>query len=223
MAVMECPNGHLYDSDIYSECPYCSGGSQSNEILFGGAGGGTAPVAGGFGPSSGEDAYKTSIGGGAGSKDNYKTSIGAVNMGDNNKTVAPGSFRDAEKKSGRTEAIIERKMGVQPVTGWIVCIEGKNKGKSYNLYDKQNTIGRNSENDVCIEGDNTISRDNHARIAYDSRHNAFTLIAKESINNIYLNNEPVYIPTKLEAFDTIELGESKFKFVPFCCDQFSWK
>lgn len=213
MAVKECENGHLYDSDMYSSCPYCNGGSGNNEIVFGTDVGATAPVSGGFGPSGDNDGnIKTSIGSGG--------SAGAGD--DSNRTVAPAGYRAAEDRSGRTEAVSEKKMGIQPVTGWIVCIEGKNKGKSFNLYDKQNSIGRGHDNDVVIEGDSTISRENHARIAYDSRHNAFTLIAKESINNIYLNDEPVYAPTKLSPYDVIEFGESKFMFVPFCSDSFRW-
>lgn len=218
MAVLECANGHLYDSDMYASCPYCNGGG-GNEILFGSGGsvGGTAPVSGGFGPSSqsqwSEPDYKTSIGSGS--------PVGG--SGDDGRTVAPSAYKEKEDRSGRTEAVSEKKMGIQPVTGWIVCIEGKNKGKSYNLYSRQNSIGRGHENDVVIEGDSTISRENHARIAYDERHNAFTLIAKESINNIYLNNEPVYVPTILSAYDVIEFGESKFMFVPFCSDRFMWK
>ena len=208
MAVLECANGHLYDADLYSECPYCGGGSGHNEILFGG-GTGTAPVSGGFGPSSS-------------SEDNFKTSIGTGDSNEDNRTVAPSGYKGSNGRGEKTEAVIEKKTGIQPVTGWIVCIKGKNRGKSYCLYDKQNSIGRGSDNDVCIEGDSTISRNNHVRIAYDSRHNNFTLIAKESINNIYLNDEPVYVPARLNPYDQIELGDSKFMFVPFCFEKIQW-
>lgn len=212
MAVLECTNGHLYDSDLYSECPYCSGGSK--EILFNEGNGGTVPVSGAFGASSDAEPFKTSIG---------STDFGSGNDDDNGRTVAPQAYLKNEDMDDRTEAVSARKMGIQPVTGWIVCVEGKNKGKSYSLYDKQNSIGRGNDNDVVVEGDSTISRENHARIAYDSRHNSFTLISKESINNIYLNGDPVYVPTKLEPYDLIELGESSFVFVPFCSGRFTWE
>ena len=77
--------------------------------------------------------------------------------------------------------------------------------------------------DIYIKSDETISRENHARIAYDSKHNAFHLIPAESTNGIYVNDEPIYVPTKLWAYDLIEFGESKFLFIPFCNDQFSWQ
>ena len=33
MAIQECGNGHLYDTDQYASCPYCQGGG--NRINFG--------------------------------------------------------------------------------------------------------------------------------------------------------------------------------------------
>ena len=34
MAIQECANGHLYDTDQYASCPYCQG--SANRINFGG-------------------------------------------------------------------------------------------------------------------------------------------------------------------------------------------
>ena len=34
MAVIECANGHLYDTDQYGSCPYCGG--SINRVEFGG-------------------------------------------------------------------------------------------------------------------------------------------------------------------------------------------
>jgi hypothetical protein len=31
------------------------------------------------------------------------------------------------------------------------------------------------------------------------------------------------VPSVLEAYDVIELGESRFVFVPLCNDRFDWK
>ena len=112
---------------------------------------------------------------------------------------------------------------MEPVVGWLVCIDGADKGKDYHLFARINTIGRSSENDVSIKGDSTISRESHARLAYDPRHNAFQLIPGDSTNNIYLNEQPLYTPAKLEAFDVVELGQSKFVFVPLCCERFQWE
>jgi hypothetical protein len=213
MAFTECANGHLYDPDQYATCPYCNGGG--NRIEFSGAGspdiGKTAPVGGGFGPSSGGGFSPASSG--------SMSEIGA--------TVAPQSYRKKEEAkeedTGKTVGVFKKSMNLEPVVGWIVCIEGTEKGKDFRIWAKNNTIGRSEKMDVCIKGDTTISRENHARLAYDEKHNKFHLIPAESTNNIYLNDEPIYVPSVLEAYDVIELGESRFVFVPLCNDRFDWK
>ena len=95
--------------------------------------------------------------------------------------------------------------------------------KDFRIFAKNNTIGRSDKMDVCIKGDNTISRDNHARLAYDEKHNKYHLIPAESTNSIYVNDEPIYVPTIIETGDVIELGESKFLFTAFCTEKFTWR
>ena len=114
-------------------------------------------------------------------------------------------------------------MKMEPVVGWFVCIEGAEKGKDYRILAKNNSIGRSEKMDICIKKDDTISRENHAKIAYDEKHNTFHLIPGDSANNIYIGEDPVYVPTKLQAKDVVELGETKLMFVPFCNDDFTWK
>lgn len=214
MAFTECANGHLYDSEQYAVCPYCNGGG--NRIEFGGGAasdiGKTAPVGGGFGSSGG-----TSAGSPAG---------GPAGMADIGATVAPQSYRKAmeekEEDTGKTVGVFQKKMKIEPVVGWLVCIEGPDKGKDFRIWAKNNTIGRSEKMDICIKGDTTISRENHARLAYDDKHNNFHLIPAESTNNIYLNEEPIYVPTKLGEYDVIEFGDSKFIFVAFCNEKFTW-
>lgn len=214
MAFTECANGHIYDSDQYVSCPYCNGGG--NRIEFGGNAdsgiGKTAPLSG-YGPSGGAPAGGAAVGG---SPD--RSEIGA--------TVAPQGYRKAgeeKEDTGKTVGVFQRSMNMEPVVGWLVCIEGPEKGKDFRILAKNNTVGRSEKMDICIKGDTTISRENHARIAYDDKHNNFHLIPAESTNNIYLNEEPVFIPTKLEAYSLIEFGDSKFLFVPFCNEKFTWK
>lgn len=207
MAFTECANGHLYDSDQYATCPYCNGGG--NRIEFAGAGdsgvGKTAPVGGGFGPAA------------------TSPVVGAAEIG---ATVAPQSYRkkeEAEEDTGKTVGVFKKSMNLEPVVGWLVCVDGPDKGKDFRIMAKNNTIGRSEKMDICIKGDTTISRENHARLAYDEKHNNFHLIPGESTNNIYLNDEPIYIPTKLSAYDVIEFGESKIIFVPLCNEKFTWQ
>ncbi len=209
MAFTECGNGHLYDSDQYASCPYCNGGVK--RIEFGAGGdygiGKTEPVGAGYG-ALGSSEYET-MGG---------SEIGA--------TVAPQSYRkqkEEEENTGKTVGVFQKNMKLEPVVGWLVCIEGPDKGKDFRIWAKNNTIGRSEKMDICIKGDITVSRENHARLAYDEKHNNFHLIPAENTNNIYLNDESVYIPVRLESYDVIEFGDSKFVFVPFCNEKFTWR
>lgn len=185
MAIQECGNGHLYDTDQYASCPYCRGGG--NRINFGEGGTGTTVAAG----------------------------------GELGKTVA-ATVTD-KSDTGKTVGVFQKRMSFEPVVGWLVCVEGPEEGKDYRIYGRNNTIGRSEKMDICIKGDSTISRENHARLAYDEKHNAFHLIPAESTNAIYLNDEPVYVPTKLEAYNVIEFGDCKLIFIPFCNDHFTWQ
>lgn len=145
--------------------------------------------------------------------------VGGSEMG---KTVAPESYRKKSEEINKTVGVFGKKMNLEPIVGWLVCVEGPEKGKDFHLWARINTVGRSEKMDVCIKEDQTISRENHARIAYDPKHNKFQLIPAESINNIYLNNEPVYVPVELFAYDVIEFGDSRMIFVPFCCERFQW-
>ena len=109
------------------------------------------------------------------------------------------------------------------VAGWLVCVDGKNRGKDYRLLTKINRIGREPSNDVTILGDLAISRENHVSIAYDFRHNQFHILpGNGSESSAYVNEEPIYAPMRLQSHDRIVLGNSIFLFIPLCDDQFQW-
>ena len=205
MAFAECGKGHLYDSEQYASCPYCNG--EVRRIEFGAAGdtgiGKTAPVGAGFGPAP-----------------------GLVSGPEIGATVAPQSYRrqkEEEENTGKTVGVFQKSMNLEPIVGWLVCIDGPDKGKDFRIWAKNNTIGRSEKMDICMKGDTTITRENHARLAYDEKHNNFHLIPAENTNNIYVNDEPTYVPIRLKSYDLIEFGDSKFVFIPFCNENFTWQ
>ncbi len=198
MALQECANGHIYDTDQFPRCPYCGGGT--NMISFdGGSSIGKTVAAGPAAPAG-------------------PSAVGS--------TVAPQSYikgHDNKVDTGKTVGVFQRKLQFDPVVGWLVCIEGPDKGKDFRVFGRNNSIGRSESMDICIKNDKTISRENHARVSYDQKHNTFYIVPAESANTIYLNDQPVYVPAILGARDIIELGEGKFMFIPFCDDSFTWK
>lgn len=112
---------------------------------------------------------------------------------------------------------------IEPVCGWLVCIEGVQRGLDYKIRTGKNFIGRADDMDIQILRDNTISRRNHAIIVYDPKKRNTVLLPGESSGIAYHNGDAVYIPKQLGSFDIVELGKSKFLFIPFCGDNFEWK
>jgi len=110
----------------------------------------------------------------------------------------------------------------EPVVGWIVCISGTRQGKDFKLHKGKNFIGRADDMDVQILGDDEISRRNHAVIVYDPKKRETTLLPGESQGIVYLDGDIVHTPTVIEAYAEVELGNSKFVFIPFCGEHFAW-
>lgn len=110
-----------------------------------------------------------------------------------------------------------------PVCGWIVCIAGPRRGKDYKIMAGKNFVGRADDMDIQILGDNKISRRNHCVIVYDEKQAKTVMLPGDSNGIVYLNEEAVYSPAPLSEFDVIEMGESKFLFMPFCGEHFKWE
>lgn len=117
---------------------------------------------------------------------------------------------------------LQKRAQLEPVVGWLVCIEGLNRGRDYCVRSGQNSIGRAPENDICISGDPGISRERHVLITYDSATRTFCLTPGYSRALARVNGHPLLSSTPLKLHDQIELGVTKLLFVPFCGDAFSW-
>ena len=197
-----CSAGHVYDADQFASCPYCNRNTRA--IQFGataapaGYGATTAPAGYGAAPAGRDD------------------TIG--------QTVMPEAIRRRmeQERDNRTVGEFKRKLGYEPVVGWLVCVEGPEVGKDYRLFGRINSIGRAEGNDVVLAQEHTVSQKNHVRLAYDAKHNNFQLIPGEGTNVTYLNDEPLYVPQKLNAYDVLEMGATKLIFVPLCNERFRW-
>lgn len=123
----------------------------------------------------------------------------------------------------RTVAYWAKDAETDPVVGWLVCIEGIEKGKDYRIVSERNFIGRGEDMNICIQGDLTISRKNHCSISYNPKSRTFVISPGEATGLVYVNNEAVYESRRLESFDYIEIGESRFVFMALCGSNFDWK
>ena len=213
MAEIECGKGHLYDADQHAACPYCN--SSQQQIFF------ETPVSTQNRTVPLEEAQQQNAAGGVKPliSPDAGQSVTAINK--TRPLDMPGEQKVTEKS--KTIGYMEEKLGINPVVGWLVCIDGKTKGKDYKLYGHVNTVGRSTEMDICLEEDKTISEENHARISYSDKNNRFNIIPADGKNLFYVNGNEVLVPTLLNSYDIIEFGETTLVFVAFCGDKFIWQ
>lgn len=234
MELKKCPEGHYYDASKYSECPTCQeqrGGVGGHTMPLGSEGK-TAPVsgatmgefarpygsgtaAGGYGETQGFG-ETAPLSGGFGATGGIPAGMATAPV-----TGATGSYRSSDE--GQTIAVVHQKLGIDPVVGWLVSVSGSEKGRDYRIHSDNNFIGRGEKMDICIRGDETISRVNHAVVAYDTRERLFYFAPGEgrSINRV--NGKAVLGMIELHAYDEIEIGCTKLLFIPLCGERFEWE
>lgn len=107
--------------------------------------------------------------------------------------------------------------------GWLVVLAGPGRGHSFTLYGGVSQIGRGEDQAVRLDfGDTSISRSNHAAVAYDPVQRKFYLGHGGKANLVRLNGKPVLSTEELETNGLIEIGETRLQFVALCGDGFDW-
>ncbi len=204
MKLVKCSNGHFYDGEKYPECPHCH--AEVADV--------TMPPEGGHGGQQ-----KKAL------SDNDKTEP----IPDWSKKPSPDPVPNptpipVDPDYEKTVSIYDDEFeSGKPVVGWLVCTEGSLRGRSFELYAGMNFIGRNRSNHICIPMDKSISREKHGIVIFDPRSKDFLVQSGMSAELLYLNDAVVLQPIGLNAYDTLLLGNTKFLFVPFCGQNFSWE
>lgn len=140
----------------------------------------------------------------------------------NDRTIPTGSVTRPTDDE-RTMPVFRKETGIDPVVGWLVCVSGDNLGRDYRIHSDNNYIGRSEKMDIYIRDDETISRENHATITYDSRDKVFYLTPGEGRSIVRLNDKALLMTSELKAYDRIELGTTMLVFVPLCGESFDWR
>ena len=113
--------------------------------------------------------------------------------------------------------------GAEFPTGWIVVTEGPGRGACFTLGDGVSQIGRGEDQAIRLDfGDTSISRNNHAAVAFDPETGKFFLGHGGKSNLVRLNNRPVLSTEELASNDRIRIGETVLRFVALCGEEFSW-
>lgn len=128
----------------------------------------------------------------------------------------------AEYDSAKTVGVYAD-ANTEPVVGWLICVKGESFGESFNLKAGKNSIGRGAGMDVMLAQERSVSRDKHAVITYEPKKKIFLIQPGDSSGLVYLNDDLLMTFAQLSSYDTIQLGEAVFKFVPFCGENFIWE
>lgn len=222
MEIVRCNNNHFYDKSVFFKCPHCENGliQPENEIerkrLI-------AKYAAEYirefqiEPESEPDPEPVPE-----PEPEPETEYCPVRMEDISDAanvrnpVAATENQDVKTIDFKTE---QRNYFV---TGWLVCVEGPDRGHSFNLYYGYNTIGYSRSNSICILEDTKIARKVHCSVVYDDRKNNFYLLPEREIA-VYLNGRPVEEGECIHTGDKLNAGESGFVFIAFCEGDRKWK
>ena len=203
MEMKQCAqSGHFYDASIHSECPYCKSMKSNAAAAY---------------AAAAYDAAGDVRQNAANISDIGKT-MPIARPAQDDRGVAPHSPGD----TGRTIPIIKEKLGVDPVVGWLINLDCEEKGRDYRIHTDNNFIGRGDRMDIRILGDDTISRENHAIVSYDSRDRVFYFSPVEGRSIVRLNDKAMFYTTELKARDIIEIGKTRLLFIPLCGEGFEW-
>ena len=201
MQLKRCSNGHYYDVEKATSCPHCAGGL-----------------------GVGDDARTASH---ASMPPNAPAQQAVWSQGDPGPTIPRKPVEEPKAQENkqdeqRTMGLMQRSTGMDPVVGWLVCVEGTDRGHDFRLHGERNFIGRSDSADVRLT-DPSVSRETHAALSYNPRNNIFRLLPGDGKGIVYLNGDEVLSPTELKPYDAIEIGQSKLMFIPFCSETFVWQ
>lgn len=111
-----------------------------------------------------------------------------------------------------------------PVVGWLVVVGGPGIGQYRPIFEGNNTVGRSAHNRIAVDfGDDAISGEEQAYIRYDSSDRSFLFVPNLAKTNVVsLNDKRPTAAVELQAMDVITMGRTQLVFVPFCGPEFDW-
>ncbi|MDR1422291.1 MAG: FHA domain-containing protein [Coriobacteriales bacterium] len=209
MRLTRCANGHFYDEEKYDGCPHCGVGIRNDAVTVGAERneGVTVPA------SVLTEDLPTSM----------FVTPNAQPLGRVIQQAVAGVSNTVNADDVQTIGFFQKRMGTEPVVGWLVATEGSHKGEDFRLKSGRNFIGRSAFMDVCLSKDDSVARERHAAVVFDPKAICFLVQAGDSKELFYVNDKVVLTVEELKPFDTIAIGETRLAFVPFCGKDFSWK
>lgn len=219
MAVKKCENGHYYDDSKYSSCPNCK-----SDINYGETNRTVAMYAGDGQRREYENALTEEVSQDVALQRKMNQLTEPLSKETESKSELLKKIEAVQvEEQNLTVGYYEDKMSINPVVGWLVCLSGKNKGRSYEIRSGRNFAGRSSEMDIILEGDQSVSRVKHAIFVYDAKSGKYIAQPGESRELFYVNDEVVLNNVSLQSFDKILIGKTELMFIALCGEKFNWE
>jgi len=201
MSWKQCENGHTYDPAVNHTCPYCGIADLDMQTTK------RMQSTRDPKPDSDSDRNSTDI-----PTRPYHTPHPANPNRSHNTPDDPATIR-----------ILDDRLGFDPVVGGWCALKAWIGAGTSRIKSEKNAIGRAKNMDICIAGDNAVSKEKHAFVSYNPENHVFKLIPGESRGLVYLNGEDVDMATRLNPYDVIRLGKTKLVFIPLCGEKFHWE
>lgn len=203
MSLINCSLGHYYDDEKYSECPFCKKAAdaavdsfdlQSRVTVSGYK---IGSLTGGVTELLGSDELEASL------FDNMDIANQYDAVSDENSTI--GYFQLS---------------GIGGYTaGWLVCVAGADKGKSFTIEIGRNLCGSGLISDICI-GDSSVAEKSHCSFIYEPKQNRFYVTPENG--TVFHNEKFISEVRELHSGDKVGIGETTLIFVPFCNENRRW-
>jgi len=187
-----CPNGHNYDANVHSSCPFCPANTAGNDY-----------------EKTVTDFKKTQLF--EGNNQQFgKTMINEETVDFKTTPVSSGNqhpFKRTTIVDTASSAAPLQQNEKRKLVGWLATFSNDEYGQDYKLYVGKNKIGSGADCDVVIN-DSSISGE-HTTILF--RDNEFLIKDNFSTNGTKINGISVD-EGKLKEGDELKLGNTAFKF-----------
>lgn len=221
MKVTSCAKGHFYDGEKYAVCPYCN---EPGETVTTAA----VPTEGTI-PVPPIDSWSEGDGPGVPRpEDDDGREVTVSYEKDADREITQSYWHTQEKRQGTAaptggiELPFVQETRFEPVVGWLVCVDGVERGRDYRLLAGRNYIGRSLDMDVSIPDDKQLSREKHCSIIYDPRSFRFVLLPGDSTLTM-VNGAAQNAPCDINDGDIISCGSTKLCFIRFCKEGRDWE
>ena len=136
-----------------------------------------------------------------------------------NEAVTQG-YSDFVNEDSHTIGIFTDESQNRLTVGWLMCMNGPMKGKSYPFFSGRCFAGRSNDMDLVLSDDLKITRVKHFSLVYDPMSVSYYVVP--GYGQTYLNGVPVSEAMALREGDRISAGDSEYCFVPFCKEGRVW-